>query len=209
MKINDIFYSVQGEGLHVGQACLFVRFFGCNLTCSFCDTKVSDFVELSEQDIFNSINAVPDIPIVITGGEPLLNLKEVHNIVDEFSYMAGRDIIIETNGTQSIKGTSLEHNGRVCITVSPKTPIKDLKIERIDCLKLLYPYLPGCSMVDYIESKYLSINNPVYQRQLKIFIQPIDNDPEYVKSIINHELLKYKEYQPSLSVQIHKIFKLK
>ena len=51
MKINEIFYSLQGEGRNTGRAAVFVRFSGCNLKCSFCDTLFSSYREMSNDDI--------------------------------------------------------------------------------------------------------------------------------------------------------------
>ena len=51
MKINEIFYSLQGEGRNTGRAAVFVRFSGCNLKCPFCDTLFSSYREMSNDDI--------------------------------------------------------------------------------------------------------------------------------------------------------------
>jgi organic radical activating enzyme len=76
-KINDIFISIQGEGKYVGQEQCFVRFYDCNLKCNFCDTKIFDFKEYTQQElakrIKSLIGAKPIKSVSLTGGEPLLH----------------------------------------------------------------------------------------------------------------------------------------
>ena len=68
MRINEIFYSLQGEGHYAGTPAVFIRFSGCNLRCSFCDTVHNEFTEMSEEDIMNEVSKYPSSHIVITGG---------------------------------------------------------------------------------------------------------------------------------------------
>ena len=99
-RIAEIFESVQGEGLYLGERQLFVRFFGCNLNCRFCDTKLSRFMEYEPQELLEEIrlykNGVGSISF--TGGEPLLQkdfLKEVLRLARKEGYKN----YLETNGT--------------------------------------------------------------------------------------------------------------
>ena len=67
-KINEIFYSLQGEGYHAGTPAVFVRFSGCNLRCPFCDTQHETFSLMSDEDILNEIVRYPATMVVLTGG---------------------------------------------------------------------------------------------------------------------------------------------
>ena len=60
-KINEIFYSLQGEGFHTGTPALFIRFSGCNLKCSFCDTKHEEGEWMSDEDIVAKAKECPAI----------------------------------------------------------------------------------------------------------------------------------------------------
>ncbi len=99
-KIIEIFSSIQGEGLYVGEEQLFVRFYGCNLNCSFCDeSKKSYFSEYTETDLIQKIiTEARGKTISLTGGEPLLQadfLKEILPTLKENTLK----IYLETNGT--------------------------------------------------------------------------------------------------------------
>ncbi len=111
MRINEIFYSIQGEGTRSGEAAIFVRFSGCNLKCPFCDTKHQPYRDLTEEDIVRQVMGFPASLVVITGGEPTLQLTP--SLVDKL-HEAGKTVAIETNGTRPIP------RNVDWITVSPK-----------------------------------------------------------------------------------------
>jgi len=99
-RISEIFSSVQGEGLYLGERQFFVRFFGCNLECKFCDTKFRRFSEYEPHEIFKEIASHKKKfhSISFTGGEPLLQkdfLKEMLRLTSD----NGHKNYLETNGT--------------------------------------------------------------------------------------------------------------
>lgn len=99
-KISEIFESVQGEGIYFGERQLFVRFFGCNLNCKFCDTKPDYFSECSVMELFEKIKAYDHKYhfLSFTGGEPLLQsdfLKGILKLTSENGFKN----YLETNGT--------------------------------------------------------------------------------------------------------------
>lgn len=113
-RINEIFYSLQGEGFHTGTPAVFVRFSGCNLRCAFCDTQHQAGEMLSLQEIVNEVNKCPIAPLlVLTGGEPSLFIDEA--FVAELKQKTGKKIAIETNGTRPLP-SNLDW-----VTFSPKT----------------------------------------------------------------------------------------
>ena len=75
-KVNEIFYTLQGEGRFTGTPAVFLRFSGCNLACSFCDTEFTEYSLLSLNRIVEQVCIFPSRHIVITGGEPLLQLTD-------------------------------------------------------------------------------------------------------------------------------------
>ena len=88
-RINEIFYSLQGEGYNTGVPAVFVRFSGCNLRCHFCDTLHDSGEVLTERDIVARILEYPQSPlIVLTGGEPSLFI--VRKLAEELEFYAIR-----------------------------------------------------------------------------------------------------------------------
>lgn len=99
-KLNEIFYSLQGEGAHTGMPCVFVRFSGCNLRCPFCDTYHAQGTPMSDADIVAYINMYPAEWIVLTGGEPSLWIDD--DFIHTLHVATGKKIAIETNGTRQV-----------------------------------------------------------------------------------------------------------
>ncbi len=104
-NVNEIFYSIQGEGTRAGLACIFVRLQGCLLRCSWCDTPYAlERKEIANQmtgeDIFNQIGKYECKFLMLTGGEPL----EQNDIFDFISMaiIRGYEVVIETNGQAEI-----------------------------------------------------------------------------------------------------------
>jgi organic radical activating enzyme len=99
-RITEVFDSVQGEGLYLGEKQLFVRFFGCNLRCKFCDTRLSRFIEYEPQELFEELRLYEDDyhSVSFTGGEPLLQVDFLKEVL-KLSCTDGYKNYLETNGT--------------------------------------------------------------------------------------------------------------
>jgi 7-carboxy-7-deazaguanine synthase len=101
MFISEIFYSIQGEGELTGVPSAFIRTSGCNLRCSWCDTKYASWspegVEMSVDEIVTEIEKFPTEYVVLTGGEPMI-AKGVHQLADRLKEI-GKHITIETAAT--------------------------------------------------------------------------------------------------------------
>jgi len=106
MKINEIFYSIQGEGKGTGHPNIFIRTTGCNLRCQYCDTKYAydNGKEMSINEIIKQISQYPCKHVCITGGEPLLqgDMLDLINALSKNKY----NICIETNGSIDIGNIS-------------------------------------------------------------------------------------------------------
>lgn len=104
LVVNEIFFSIQGEGTRAGLPCVFVRLTGCPLRCHWCDTAYAfhEGSRRSEDDVIAEISAYPCRTIELTGGEPLAQpaaFPFVARLLDE-----GWQVLIETSGHVSVHG---------------------------------------------------------------------------------------------------------
>lgn len=101
IKINEIFYSIQGESSWVGKPTVFIRTTGCNLRCHYCDTKYSYYegAFLSLDQIIDKVKSFSCKTICITGGEPLLQ-KPIVNLISTLCDL-NYEVSIETGGSKS------------------------------------------------------------------------------------------------------------
>lgn len=118
LKINEIFYSIQGETSYAGQPTVFVRTTGCNLRCTYCDTTYSyyDGESVQLQQLLEKISSYGSRYVCVTGGEPLLQ-KDVHTLMSTLCD-TGFIVSLETSGSRSCK----EVDSRVKIILDVKTP---------------------------------------------------------------------------------------
>jgi 7-carboxy-7-deazaguanine synthase len=99
-RIAEVFDSVQGEGLYLGEKQIFVRFFGCNLACAYCDTKPDCFMEFQPKELFEEIKLYSGNyrSVSFTGGEPLLQKDFLRESL-KLTHAAGFKNYLDTNGT--------------------------------------------------------------------------------------------------------------
>lgn len=187
MRINEIFYSLQGEGFFTGTPSVFVRFSGCNLACDFCDTRHETGREMSETEIVAEVSRFPATHVVVTGGEPTLQLTA--SLVDKL-HEAGKFVAIETNGTHAAP------ENIDWITLSPKSaffPQVPIYIKECDELKVVFN---GTPLPDYGEIK-----------AAHRFLQPCDTGNEAENAQILSQSIVWCLQHPQwrLSLQTHKI----
>ena len=131
--IVEIFHSVQGEGYHTGTPSIFIRFGGCNLQCSWCDTDFSKWDRISITEIMTILKQWTTRRIIYTGGEPAM--QKLRPLSNEL-HSKGYNIAIETNGTIELKEGLVDW-----ICVSPKDmlyPEFSIKQRKGDELKVVY-----------------------------------------------------------------------
>ncbi len=100
--VNEIFFSIQGESIHAGLPCIFVRLTGCNLCCTYCDTTYAHKEGQSREliDIVDAIAAYPCKRVALTGGEPLLQADTPDFVLNQLQN--GYEVLVETNGSIDI-----------------------------------------------------------------------------------------------------------
>ncbi len=175
-RINEIFYSLQGEGYYTGTPAVFLRMSGCNLKCGFCDTSHESHTIMTIDEIIDAVTDFPARHIVITGGEPTLQLDAAltTRLKEEGFY-----IQIETNGTHPV-APAVDW-----VTVSPKGA--PLAINKADELKIVFTGQDVETIAETVEACHL-------------FLQPCSgmNIPETVQYIKGHPWWR-------LSLQTHKL----
>jgi len=123
IKVTEIFYSVQGEGINAGVPSVFVRLFGCNLTCGWCDTKYAWHKDFARFDKMSAARIAQQVAgfglsnnVVFTGGEPALLQPAIRKIREKLLVLSPDFTFeIETNGTLVIEDTFWD-----VINISPK-----------------------------------------------------------------------------------------
>lgn len=199
--IKEIFYSIQGEGFHVGKAAIFIRFSSCNFwsgkevdrstaICKFCDT---DFIGVdgnnggvyTSETLIDKLNSLSESCkyVVLTGGEPLLQVT--YDLVESLKNN-GYYVAIETNGS------IVPHSNIDWICCSPKS-LERLEVKKAHELKIVYP----------------SIDPSVYSSKIKAehyYIQPTDIEDKEIKKNNVYECIAYCMDNPQwkLSLQTHK-----
>jgi len=200
-RINSIFGpTIQGEGSYTGMPCAFLRFSGCNKwngreesksksICHFCDTDFLSFKEMSVMDIQVELGKIHSFDLIISGGEPTLQLDRelLSELCDSF------DIHLETNGSVDLGELDkyFKH-----ISMSPKQILSKTKLKRCHDIKFLYPWIHP----DINPFRFKSYNCE------KVFIQPIE-DINWKKN--QDDAIKLcQDNNWNLSFQLHKLLKV-
>jgi 7-carboxy-7-deazaguanine synthase len=118
IKINEIFYSIQGESSFAGLPCVFIRFTYCNLRCTYCDTEYAfyDGNELTIDEIIKQVEKFDCHLVEITGGEPLIQ-ENIQTLIQEL-FSHNYEVLIETGGHVDIE----QVDKRVKIIMDIKCP---------------------------------------------------------------------------------------
>lgn len=129
-KVVEKFISINGEGKNAGKLAAFIRFKGCNLTCSYCDTMWANqantpYEELDSRKIIEYIIDSGVKYVTLTGGEPLLQ-EGIGELIEELSKVDDVDVEIETNGSVSIEPFLKVSGKRPSFTVDYKSISSDM-----------------------------------------------------------------------------------
>lgn len=191
--VNEIFYSLQGEGRNTGRAAVFVRFAGCNLRCPFCDTEFDSYREMTDEEIVEAVRRYPSRFVVVTGGEPSLQLDDA---LVEALHRAGCEVAVETNGTRPLPA------GVDWITLSPKPSFNDGRgtpvLRRVDEIKCVFDGEAAVNPWPEIQATYR-------------YLQPCDTGDARRNQAIVSACISYIEQHPEwrLSLQTHKLLGFK
>ena len=187
LNVNEIFYSLQGEGGRTGEASIFIRLAKCNLSCSYCDTDYEEGVKMTPEEVLRAINTLPCKWIVWTGGEPTLQLTDE---VVSFFKAEGYLQAIETNGTHQVP------LGIDYISCSPKQNFEKIKelIPAVDELRL--PIKEGDPLPDIA----------ILPKAKRYLLSPIFDDQKMIPEHVAYCIALIKQHPEwALSIQTHKL----
>ena len=204
LTINEIFYSIEGEGKRAGTPCVFVRTCGCNLMCYYCDTQYAQKLEqgtnLSIEEIVTQISQFNCDKVTLTGGEPLLQ-PNISLLIGALM-QRGYEVNIETNG--SLPLSPFRYDGKLFYTMDWKTAASGctkfmhrenvLYIQKEDVLKFVVGSKEGLE-----EAKEIIQCLPVLPHIYISSIHGMHIETEIVDFIKQHNL------PAKMQVQLHKI----
>lgn len=205
MKISEIFYSIQGEGLHIGLPTVFLRLFACDLRCTWCDTMYAvegtDFKNMNIEEVKEIIGSFDCKRICITGGEPLLQKKELVILVTDL-FADNYFTVLETSGHK--EPPKIFWNDKCLISMDCKCPSSKMekkmnfalfeKLRETDQLKFIIK-----DNIDYVYAKKIL---GLYNIKAEIIFQPV-----YSTSLrwLCEKVLEDKLINVRTLPQIHKI----
>jgi 7-carboxy-7-deazaguanine synthase len=203
LLVNEIFYSIQGESTYSGRPCIFVRLTGCNLRCSYCDTRYAyeQGITMEITEIMNRIAAYPCRLVEITGGEPLLQGQTpslIYRLLEN-----GYEVMLETNGSLDISRV----DGRCIKIVDIKCPSSgecdknDLEnLKRLGCKDQVKFVIGNRKDYEYAQETMESISPDFPEEQ--ILFSPVS---EKIPPSLLAEWILEDHLNVRLHLQLHKI----
>lgn len=207
MKVNEIFSSIDGEGIRAGELATFIRLAGCNLRCNYCDTQyaleTSSGKEMTIDEILEEVAKYNVKNITLTGGEPLIH-KDVEKLINKL-LENNYKVNIETNGAVDIE----KYIGKCLITMDYKT--KSSQMEEKMMLKNLEKLAPNDVLKMVIRKEdFECVENVLKNYKLKcyVYISPVFNEIELPTIVDFMKKCNSKGIDMSkarLQLQMHKI----
>ncbi len=195
LPLVEEFYSIQGEGYHTGKAAYFIRIGGCDVGCSWCDTKFSWNPALhplvGADQIVDHVVAQPASSVVVTGGEPLMvNMDYLTSLLRQ----KGIETFLETSGAYPLSGQW----DWICLSPKKNAPAKGEILERADELKMI---ISSEEDLDWARK-----NESLVREQCKLFLQPEWSRRDAILPVIIRYVMENPHWM--ISLQAHKYMKI-
>ncbi len=195
LPLIDKFYTIQGEGFHTGKPAYFIRLGGCDIACSWCDTKFSWSFEqhkyTSIETIVSEVKNYNANAVVVTGGEPsLYNLEPLTNKLKNNNIST----FVETAGTYKLRGIW----DWICLSPKEQNPPLEEIFPKADELKMI--------IADLKDFEWAEKNAAKVSSKCKLFLQP-----EWSKhQKLMNDIVEYAKANPKwqISIQAHKFMKI-
>lgn len=216
LNYHEVFLSIQGESTGAGLPCVFIRLYGCNVKCTYCDQpqEKCDRHKISVEHLVQKALSFGCKNICVTGGEPLVQSDEVYQLITELAVDYGCKIAIETNGCVPIPDMPYHKNIKFIMDVKcPSSGVSKKNV--LENLMFLRPYDEVKFVIgdrkDYDYMKEILLNYPT---SAKILVSPVflQISGNYV-SLISKDLVKWlledKLFNVRVQIQMHKIIDVK
>ena len=206
--VVEKFVSINGEGQRAGEAAVFIRFRGCNLCCSYCDTKWANSPDapaesMTAEEIVKYAASTGITNVTLTGGEPLLQ-PELHVLTDML-ISSGHRVEIETNGSQPVEGLAIR-DLRPSFTLDYKLPDSGMESRM---LTGNYSFLTMEDTVKFVagslsdlEKALLIIKNYGLCEKCRVYLSPVFGKIEPAQMV--DFMIKNKMNSVRLQLQLHK-----
>ena len=202
VKLNEIFFSIQGESSQAGRPCIFIRLTGCKLRCTYCDTQYAYFEgeEMSQEEILRRIKQYPCNLVELTGGEPMEH-KDAPELLQKL-LDAGYEVMLETDGVEDL--SRVPNGVRIIMDVktpgskmaNPKSEKNLAHLKPQDEIKFVI-----CDEKDYLFAKDFVVKHDLGKKHLVLFspVMPQAN-PAWLPEKILADGLPVR-----FQVQMHKV----
>jgi len=191
LPLVEEFYTIQGEGYHTGKAAYFIRIGGCDVGCSWCDTKFSWNPDLHPvvpaDQIVSNVLSCPAAAVVVTGGEPLMvNMDYLTGKLKE----KGIEIFLETSGAHPLSGVW----DWICLSPKRNSPPQERIFGEAHELKMI--------VATKEDLDWALENAPKVNPQCKLYLQPEWSKREAILPLI----IDFSKENPQwmISLQSHK-----
>ena len=211
LYLDDIFVSIQGESTDAGLPCVFVRLFGCNVKCTYCDQpqKACDRKRVSVGNLMQMIRKYGVPYVCITGGEPLIQ-QDVYPVVYEL-LNEGYKVSIETNGCVPIEPCNYKRSYKYVMDVKcPSSGVSHKNV--LTNLALLQPHDEVKFVIaDEKDYKFAKRILRSYPTSAKILFSPMfdDNGKPVISQQLVDWIIKDKFYFARVQIQMHKCLQVK
>lgn len=207
-KVNEIFLSIDGEGVRTGLPTVFIRLYGCNLNCSYCDTRYScenkEYTLMPLMDILEQVLSYGVPRVTLTGGEPLIQ-PGVKDLINSL-VVNGIEVNIETNGAVDLQDFwEFRYSSKVIFTMDYKCASSGMEDKmKLWNLKVLQPK----DVIKFVVSNYNELEKMEYilkesECKARPYVSPVFGaiEPkELVEYVLDNNLNNV-----TVQVQLHKI----
>ena len=211
MKVVEIFLSIEGEGERAGLPAVFIRLAGCNMNCSYCDTRYAcdkpEYTEMSIKQILETVKSFGCERVTLTGGEPLIH-GGVHQLIDALC-KNDFEVNVETNGSVYVYPFRVSEDGglyeNLFFTIDYKCPSSEMEYKMVESN---FIYTSKDDVVKFVVGSKEDMEKALEVIRKWVIDTPIYFSPVFGKiepKEIVEFILENKAFNVSVSIQMHKV----